>query len=59
MLCCNADDCVVMLIILLVRLKLYVCNFVCIVFVILCYCVCNFCVMYCFKRVCVILCFFV
>jgi hypothetical protein len=30
---------------------------VCIVFAILCYCVCNFCVMYCFECVCVILCF--
>jgi hypothetical protein len=26
------------------------------VFVILCYCVCNFCVVYCFECVCVILC---
>jgi hypothetical protein len=42
---------------LLVRLKLYVCNFVCIMFVILWYCVCSFCVMYCFECVCVILCF--
>jgi hypothetical protein len=32
------------------------CNFM---FVILCYCVCNFCVMYRFECVCVILCFFV
>jgi hypothetical protein len=27
------------------------------VFVILCYCVCNFCVVYCFECVCVSLCF--
>jgi hypothetical protein len=30
---------------------------VCTVFVILCYCVCNFCVVCCFECVCVILCF--
>jgi hypothetical protein len=29
----------------------------CIVFVILCYCVCNYYVVYCFECVCVILCF--
>jgi hypothetical protein len=29
----------------------------CIAFVILCDCVCNFCVMYCFECICVILCF--
>jgi hypothetical protein len=34
---------------------MFVINFVCILFVILCYCVCNV-FMYCFECVCVVLC---